>query len=599
MSQSNNRTYTAEYSRSSRRFASWLMALLALGSLATISGCGGSTSSPPKAACKQAASATIQFTNTSEGSIIVPGIIAVSVTGGGVTSTSTPADILTEVNSLLAYCKDPRGTFTVEAYSSAGETNSWLTFAPPSGVSGDFTPSSVAFFQLQIAGADDTTDADLKTAIDTINYIVSIQSSGADNAYINGASPDWLMLGSAANNAIGAAGGYIGGSPSEPPIPDHLAMPNTGLRVPKGGDCQQTSLPTNDYPTVYVLDTGDDSMPSGETAPVAGCLCPPGVTCSRLVGALGGGVPVLEQYDPLPDLTAYTTAFGKVMWFQSHGLAVAAVIHHLAPQVPIVMRTVLNQYGVGDFQTLLSVLQSIWLNTNALGSGTIINMSLTIEPPPECILGIWNDGYGPMYASNYKIDPGMCHSGADLHPSEGNGYQLRLLQPIFETIGKMADQGYQIVAAAGNDSDTITEGGTVYAAPADFPAALCGTIAVAATKLPTDGDRWKSGGALTTFSNEPFFYIISPDRRTCIASQSEATQPMMPAYALGMNICTLDTDPTVNDPPQAGEWSGTSFATALVSGNLAFNEYQTGAGGYGSLATLNETGIYQPCTPST
>jgi hypothetical protein len=138
-----------------------------------------------------------------------------------------------------------------------------------------------------------------------------------------------------------------------------------------------------------------------------------------------------------------------------------------------------------------------------------------------------------------------------------------------------------MVAAAGNDSNSSTH----YAA--DFPAVLCGVVAVAATQSPA-GANWKtgSGTTLVNASNGPY-YSTNVGAPQCLNGDN-TPRPARPAYALGSNVCSIDWDA----PQGMGLWSGTSFAAALTSGNLASVVEQGGTAPYDTAMAFSED---QPC----
>jgi len=151
-------------------------------------------------------------------------------------------------------------------------------------------------------------------------------------------------------------------------------------------------------------------------------------------------------------------------------------------------------------------------------------------------------------------------------------------------INQLARAGDHLVAAAGNDSTAFG---------AELPAASCDVISIAATRVRA-GDDWlyKSGTKLAQFSNLPYFEgrdCVGVDARTGTSIEQEHSDLMKHAVvALGVDICSLLLH-RESDPPFGTQglaiWQGTSFSTAIISGNLAKNG--------GTLpVTLDES---QPC----
>lgn len=595
-----------------------LAMLLSLVLVAAVSGCGAS--SIPKNL----------YSNTVNGSIIVPGVIAVSAAGSGLdtsTSTSTPVDIQEAVCKVLnslgtgltvrTYTEDENSnsggddTPTVTDYHNstcgAESPSSWLPFT------GGTIDSGVEFFQLQKQGGDDNADADLTAAINAVNLnLAGMPLNGNTSVEITGASPDWMMVDGAASNpisAVTAGSGYTGGSPDGPPTPDANAKENGGSPTSPPGQCSPTRRAGRvGNPTVYVLDTGYPVTQAGEMVPIAACICQNVAPCPTLLDDLASGLPVLEDYEPLTALANYYTEWQSESWFTSHGLAVAELIHHLAPNAQVIMRTVLNDNGVGDLYTLLQVLQSVWNDPLSTAAATVINMSLTVEPPLACLSSIWSGGYA-QFANHYQIRRGECTFAPTVNRS-GHRYDSEyLMAPLLDVIGTMVVQGYHIVAATGNDSQTSGEGEPPYGA--DLPAALCGVVAAAATTSAA-GPNWKTMAnlSLAHFSNQPSdpFLGLGINCLSLPAPFQTATgitsPEYSPAYALGVNVCSIDyvANDNSSGPGATGLWSGTSFATALVSGNLAAAISPSASGNipnpYDVVSNLQDASQYQPCSSS-
>jgi hypothetical protein len=69
--------------------------------------------------------------------------------------------------------------------------------------------------------------------------------------------------------------------------------------------------------------------------------------------------------------------------FMQHGQFIAKIIQHMAPGAQLTLIRVLDDYGGTD---LRSIIYGLWLVSRAgNASSTIVNMSLTLEPPTECL----------------------------------------------------------------------------------------------------------------------------------------------------------------------------------------------------------------------
>jgi len=462
---------------------------------------------------------------------------------------------------------------------------------------------ATAFFTLQWKGSKD--DALLKRAIDTINSSGTVMTAQpvkqTTNTIIAGASPDWSM------NGMPEGGGFGGGSPDGAPTPAPTAQPNP---TPAGGSGASGK-------TIYVLDTapllpGKDKHTNETTyTPLGSAYCPAGTPspseaiCSNpLLGKLSGGIPVDVRDREMTDEDAYICAYSspdlqrsncpvrkegeKDTTLRAHGVFASTIIHHLAPDAQVHLIRILNDYGVGDLQSLITALNDIDVATALADRGkVIVNLSFNVQPPPTCLIGIWQKGYKTyLTPDNQRLRSGggpECHDVL-LRDGDGKAFQNRLFVPLGMVILDMVKRGYTIVAAAGNDSKTAGVGEHY---GANMPAAFCGVKAVAAR---AKGGSWPFDptATLLSFSNYPFIPDVPSAREQgCLdvpltakknpATPNEPVQPDQPVLprisatgsmlvAPGEGICSLYLKDGVADIKQ---WSGTSFATAFVSGNLA------------------------------
>ena len=125
--------------------------------------------------------------------------------------------------------------------------------------------------------------------------------------------------------------------------------------------------------------------------------------------------------------------YGRLVGFpmRDHGLSITGIIRDLAPAAQIECIRVLNDYGVGDTHTLYQALDYIQgrINTDPelAHKPIIVNLSLVVVPP--------------------KSDWGRF--GWDTHPE----HLQRILKGLAARMESMAFQGVVFVASAGNDSD--------------------------------------------------------------------------------------------------------------------------------------------------
>jgi hypothetical protein len=410
------------------------------------------------------------------------------------------------------------------------------------GIPALITSNSFATLFLSV---DDTKLVNIVNAInDKISDQEKITIGSGTTATITAAGPDFYTM--------VAPNDWIGGSPGGPPQRTSQALSCSSDSSNSAGSNQ----------TVYVLDTIDTQlkMPPKPGSVPADCLglqtdtksypFPPGMS------EIGQGDQRLSQA------------------FQEHGIFGSALIHHLAPQAHIHLIQVLNNYGVGDIESLIWGLSQVDPST----PGAIVNMSLTVVPPLACVENVWGD------LPNWQLlKPEMLSSQiASRCDTKMIGllkqkHFQRLYTPLGNMINSLVINGDHLVAAAGNDS-ADANGNPSIRLPADAPAAYCGVIAVSAAITPIGNTRagWQYGnpGVLAPFSNVPYPWaghclnVYSPS----FGPLGQGTDQLHGVVALGMTICSLFLQqPSGSTEPIPGDvdWSGTSFATTTVSGNLA------------------------------
>ena len=598
--------------RSVRRSGMLASLLLLVGIIPGLAACGGSISSASNECALQSA-LRYCVTDPQPTDLRTPGVIAVSI--GGRTGKSvkdvTNEDVRIPANAILSSSKLGLREYTKGECPAYGDTQ---------GVCSSFIPFSsngvrygVAFFQLEKNGVEDADDGDLKRATDLLTQAAvkgdGVAVRGHSDVSIQGASPNLVVV-------EGSQGtGHGGGSPDGPPTQTTNAKAKTIPPPSDLGACERRP-PRHTGATIYVLDTGvpgmlKDSQQAG-TWPIAACLCPSWSNCQNqpLVTDLANGAPALAMggFIDGQERFLYTSKYGHASWLQYHGLAVSELIHYRVPDAQIVLVPVLNQYGIGTLQTLLTGLHNVQTDaaTNHLDpSSVLVNMSLSVEPPTRCIMDIWQHGWerGKSTNDGTAIDPGMCASS----PEDDVGKVVkmrqnhsRLIRPLSDFVQSMTDDGFTLVAAVGNDSTTS---GRQPQYGADFPAVLCGVISVAATTEPTGTSAWRTGDGVTLLntSNGPYFSpngsTTSPD--PCLNGDASQKQPTgksgdaRVAYALGRDVCSIDME----TPNGMGLWSGSSFAAALTSGNLARIMVEQGGGvpGASPYARVQEFREDQPC----
>ena len=439
--------------------------------------------------------------------------------------------------------------------------------------------------------------------VDTVNYAISkklinaLDAPGSRLKWLTGAAPNFYSLGAPAD--------YTGGSPSGKPD-----VITTAQKTPEatGSQLGQT--------TVFALDTYD-------TTPCP----PPATTCNDLSTAL----PTASAFDtvantgpnemPTPtyclpakpdncpiDGSDTLAKFLQQQGLKDHGRFVAAIIHHLAPNTDLRIIRVLNDSGVGTVSGLIDALHEVYTATDA-HHGVVINLSLTVVPPPACLFKLWQSTYADAQGGTQKLpqqcqtyDQNPLNTSPDKSPGDRT-YQQGMLIPLGSVINALVSASgahqYLLVAAAGNDS--LGLGAGVHLG-ADLPAGYCGVTAVASAHAAV-GAAWpySSTAQLSDFSNAP-----TVAGQQCVAvgnlTLPPTGNPTMPTVgfgtggsntavvARGEEVCSLfaDSPALLGSDSGVAQWKGTSFATAFISGNAARSNQ-----GWPPQTVLDET---SPCS---
>ncbi len=418
-----------------------------------------------------------------------------------------------------------------------------------------------------------TDDVALLTIIDKINGLLSSPTpTGApaqgfiavnqSKDWIVGASPDWF------GTPAQSGGDHVHGSPDDPPAPTTPSMAAISPSV----------TPSAAGKTVYVLDTGyldASQLPSDGHFPAFDNLkllwqqdALPFSLASDAYSAPALIPPYeFDQEDPtiaaMSPAPAYSPDHYRAVNVQDHGLAISELIHWDAPTAHIHLIRVLNDYGVGDLQDLLAGIQMVLQQGQ---KGAIVNLSLDYGPPTDCLDQYWN---AAKTSSTLNADSGAARLGqvfgtnGCLTNDGGIANNARRYIVIGLAIQELLQMGDIVVASAGNSSSGGTHG------DANMPAAYCGVVAAAAT----DGM-----GNLAPFSNKansPCIQFPPLSEQSGSFLLATNSKPLW-AQTLGMKVCSLHFQkllPYDANAPSNGLalWSGTSFAAALVSGNIAAN----------------------------
>ena len=247
--------------------------------------------------------------------------------------------------------------------------------------------------------------------------------------------------------------------------------------------------------------------------------------------------------------------YGRLFGFEmpDHGLFVAGIVHDLVPNANIECIRILNDYGVGDVNTLCDALNFIYARMLPGGDlyqqPVVINLSLVATPSDE-------DLYQPEFGFNIP---------------EVNA----LRNQMHITLKGLISLGAVIAASGGNDSDTTAY--PPYRWGPRYPAAFNEVIAVGAVD---------NQGQATTYSDFPVNPAFSSfNGIATYGGGLPQAAPPFPTPGVVPQVSVTDAlrgvfsntqYPQVDaDPPSApyappndnawAYWSGTSFATPIIS----------------------------------
>lgn len=213
-----------------------------------------------------------------------------------------------------------------------------------------------------------------------------------------------------------------------------------------------------------------------------------------------------------------------------HGLFVAGIINSLAPNAELHLYQVLNQYGLGDLRSIARALQQVYNDFQE--SKLLVNLSLTMNMPLE--------------EAHLKANNVLGVGRAILERKTSIERQSRIFEWICDLVDALDSR---VIAAAGNESKSIDQ----------RPGAL----------YPAAFDRVLGVGALAEDDGSvvPASYSNLADKPT---NKGLTTFGGVPDE--GKGILGVYVGPFPNGSPNENGfawWSGTSFATPIISGMTA------------------------------
>jgi chaperonin cofactor prefoldin len=386
------------------------------------------------------------------------------------------------------------------------------------------------------------------------------------------AAPDWL----------GGANCYIHGCPVFPPLP--VPEQDTCTTSPGRWPIQIPVLSSESSPlqemtgagvTVFVL----DSMPNIKNDPdlIRKAAARAGDK-NELLKDIADQQDRIESpfikfsYQELPDtlkedaldqLVTGRDLNGKLYGFHmpDHGLFVTGIIRDLANEADIEFVRVLNDFGVGSVSVIIQVLEDILyrmmpINPKTGEKGDLykkpvqINLSLVLSPPEEDLLRLWfgmdsSQKMGDMPNSNYDSEP------------------LRLY--LHMVIQCLSAWGAVFAASAGNDSNWPDMPGRM---GPRYPGAFSEVISVGAV------DKDQNAAKYSNYPQLPGHHNGIATYGGIVPKQADIDNDNVDAMR-GVYSNVLFPEPVAKNPPQQdfnpqdpnawAYWSGTSFATPVVS----------------------------------
>lgn len=409
----------------------------------------------------------------------------------------------------------------------------------------------------------------IPTVVNTLNGKVTDLNKA--NMRIEFAAPNWLSGGSQITQ----------GCPLTPPAPVKDACMGYHIELP---DLDGTLQTTSNEVKVFILDAIPERIVISNAAQNAGntnaLLHNVNETVtfdySQMSGVQGA---FLMQH-------TNGAAVGKDVYgehypilISDHGLFIAGIVRDIAPDANIECIRVLNDFCVGDMQTLLGALTKIYkrvLSKNPdinqsgdlFGKPVVINLSLVIPTDVQA----QNSGI-----TLTTITPGLPNSGFD----------SILPEALRQMLQALADAGVVIVASAGNEGDGREMPTGTLRPNALYPASLSDSI----ENVISVGAVTKNGAA-SSYSCYPGLHsigawggelpaageVVPPNPGDPGSDNPQVTFSDAPIgiyssilYPPLSAVPAVPPEQYYTPPNQSGwaYWIGTSFATPIVSAVVA------------------------------
>lgn len=448
--------------------------------------------------------------------------------------------IRSQLNSLLA-----RYSIVLEPYGTYGRWNDVPTLPPILRRSFIFgfrqhQPFIALFFHVRHSGSYDADPMPL-----ALSYLQAhLEELAQTGLNVVSAMPNWLVT--------AAPQLHSDGGPAVPPRPApqvelaaadsipgswHVTFGDTGLQFDPTGE---------EDVLVAVLDTAQ------HPDRVINAAMRPEFRRNRIMQRLADNLRsedgLLEiEYDRYPIISDVSTGhdfYSQPAYYKmpDHGIFVTGLIRDVAPSAYIRLIRILNDYGGGDLYNIFAALTDLEVELFSGHIGRlVINLSLNVMPDIRRLPYIWFD--------HRQLPSTQLASAVRIlaHIEDG----LRLL---FESL---YDYDVLIVAAAGNDSVLANKQGQ-NPRPPRIPARYTSTLCVASVN---------SRFVPSIFSNAACMPPLSGSGVATFGGDSDGKLDAngLPEAVRGVYIAPTFPGGEQNITGWA-DWSGTSFATAIISG---------------------------------
>ena len=425
-----------------------------------------------------------------------------------------------------------------------------------------------------------STEDQTLTVIKHLNSIKTTLATEAPPDY--DVLPHWLWSGT---------DDIIHGCPVSPPIPVEEPGASGRCKISLRHLPDSLQDATGDSVTVFILDTlpPPDKIENAANNANSNMLLQgmtTGMTKAQPFNAAPPAINLNYSFnvnvpDPAQSATTGKDIYGRLVGFPmpDHGLAIAGIVRDLAPDANIECIRVLNDYGVGDINSLGNALNSIYNRMSQVNPDTgqqgdlyqkpvVINLSLVVLPPENDV----------------RVTSDILQSTRDL---------------LYSHMQNLADLGAVFVASAGNDTDPRDPkmNPTEMRFGSRYPAAFADDDIYTLTSMIPVGAVNRQGKA-ASYSNYPGLHGIGT-----YGGELPKPEPWLPSAMSHINahvhttnidaLCGVYTNSAYpalsgNDhyPPLSPEvvpqgttyphympsnsstwayWSGTSFATPIIS----------------------------------